>query len=54
MPVYNFVCARCGHNFEQVVSMGQEITDCPQCSETALRDTTPTAHAKTASKWKVK
>ncbi len=31
MPIYEFVCDACGARFEDLVAMGTEAVDCPEC-----------------------
>lgn len=38
MPVYEYRCKNCGHEFEITQSMSDEtLTDCPECGEPQLR-----------------
>ena len=38
MPMYEFVCPRCGHRFEGLASAGTEHERCPECgAEDAAR-----------------
>jgi putative FmdB family regulatory protein len=36
MPVYEFTCRACGHEFEQLVLQGREAPACPECHGTDL------------------
>lgn len=31
MPIYEYVCKACGHEFEELVFSTQEAPACPQC-----------------------
>lgn len=35
MPVYEYVCRKCGHEFEELV-FGSEQPSCPQCRSALL------------------
>ena len=35
MPIYEYACTRCGHEFETLVRNGS-IPDCPSCHSTEL------------------
>jgi putative FmdB family regulatory protein len=35
MPIYEYACGRCGHEFETLVRSGSE-PDCPSCHSTNL------------------
>jgi putative FmdB family regulatory protein len=35
MPVYEYVCRKCGHEFEELV-FGAEKLDCPKCKSSRL------------------
>ncbi len=38
MPIYEFVCTKCGHVFENLVAMGREKeTACPKCGALEVR-----------------
>jgi putative FmdB family regulatory protein len=38
MPTYEYVCQKCGHQFEQFQSMRDEpLKKCPQCKKAALK-----------------
>ena len=38
MPTYDYVCDKCGHEFETFQSMKADVlTECPECNENALR-----------------
>lgn len=38
MPVYEYRCKNCGHDFEVTQSMSDDsLTDCPVCGEPQLR-----------------
>ncbi len=38
MPIYDFRCVdeECAHEFEKIVQMGTEETECPVCKSKAL------------------
>jgi putative FmdB family regulatory protein len=35
MPIYEYVCSNCGHEFETLVRSGS-VPDCPSCHATEL------------------
>ena len=35
MPIFEYTCNSCGHEFETLVR-GADIPDCPKCASTAL------------------
>jgi putative FmdB family regulatory protein len=35
MPVYEYVCRKCAHEFEELV-LGRETPACPECASTKL------------------
>src|SRR3954468_21166878 len=38
MPTYEYVCTKCGHEFEQFQSMRDEaLKKCPKCGKNALK-----------------
>jgi len=38
MPIYEYACDRCGHEFETLQKMSEEpLKDCPSCHEPTLR-----------------
>ena len=37
MPVYNFYCEKCRKEFEEIVKMSQEYTQCPACRSISQR-----------------
>jgi putative FmdB family regulatory protein len=38
MPTYEYVCSKCGHQFEKFQSMRDEpLKKCPKCSKAALK-----------------
>ena len=37
MPIYEYQCAACGHEFDELQKMADEpLTDCPECQKAAL------------------
>lgn len=32
MPIYEYICEQCDHNFDRLVKLGSPMPDCPQCS----------------------
>lgn len=36
MPLFEYVCGKCGHRFEELVSLGEDVANpkCPQCGAT--------------------
>jgi putative FmdB family regulatory protein len=38
MPIYEYRCEACGHEFEQLQKISDEpLKDCPECGEPALK-----------------
>ncbi len=38
MPIYEYRCPDCGHEFEQLQRMSDDpIKDCPECSESGVK-----------------
>jgi putative FmdB family regulatory protein len=39
MPIYEFRCERCGHQFEELIYRRQEASEltCPKCGEPVVR-----------------
>lgn len=37
MPIYEYACTSCGHNFEKLVSIGAEAPPCPACEARDVR-----------------
>ncbi|HUU37699.1 MAG TPA: zinc ribbon domain-containing protein [Candidatus Desulfaltia sp.] len=38
MPIYEFVCQKCGHHFEALVRLGgEEGVSCPECRSSAVQ-----------------
>jgi len=35
MPIFEYVCAECGHNFEAIV-LGDQKAECPKCHAAKL------------------
>lgn len=35
MPIYTFVCKKCGNEQEELVPMGTDVFECTKCGETA-------------------
>lgn len=35
MPIYEYTCSKCGHEFEKLVRTGT-VPDCPSCHSTEL------------------
>ncbi|MGE5302164.1 MAG: FmdB family zinc ribbon protein [Alphaproteobacteria bacterium] len=36
MPIYEYQCRRCHHNFEQIILSTREKVICPQCDSRAV------------------
>ena len=36
MPIYEYICQDCGHDFETLVMRSSEIISCPQCRQENL------------------
>jgi putative FmdB family regulatory protein len=36
MPIYEYVCADCQHQFEELVLSSHEVVHCPSCDSTRL------------------
>lgn len=45
MPIYSYICIRCGHGFDKLIraSEAQSIQSCPKCSEQAEKTVTAPA-----------
>ena len=41
MPIYEFVCSKCGEEFEDLVPMNDPSTECPSCGSTRARRQMP-------------
>jgi putative FmdB family regulatory protein len=44
MPTYDFCCSKCGHTFEEIVSLAErenftKDTPCPKCGKKKLKQT---------------
>lgn len=37
MPIYEYQCPSCGHDFEQMVKMDAPMPPCPQCQGTDVK-----------------
>ncbi len=37
MPLYEFVCASCGKEFEELVFKQDEVVACPKCGKTKVK-----------------
>ncbi len=38
MPIFEFKCAKCSHEFERIVFSGEEDNvDCPECGEKKVK-----------------
>jgi len=38
MPIYEYRCDACGHEFEQIQKISEDsLQECPDCGETALK-----------------
>lgn len=41
MPIYKYQCERCGHNFDEMLSITagekRETDPCPECGDTSLK-----------------
>ncbi len=38
MPIYEYLCASCGHELEAIQKMSDPVlTDCPQCGQSTLK-----------------
>jgi putative FmdB family regulatory protein len=36
MPIYEYQCRRCHHNFEQIILSTREKVSCPECDSRAV------------------
>lgn len=36
MPLFEYMCSKCGHEFEEIVNAGS-VPRCPQCESAELR-----------------
>ncbi len=50
MPIYEYTCCKCGHDFEYLVR-GDDTASCPSCGERKLdkRFSVPSAHTSDSS-----
>lgn len=37
MPLFEYVCTACGHEFEELVFGGKEPTKCPKCGQAKIK-----------------
>ena len=37
MPVYEYICTQCGHEFEELVFSSSEEVSCPECDSTKVQ-----------------
>lgn len=37
MPIYEYRCESCGHQFEKMVKMGAQAPACPECAAADVR-----------------
>ena len=37
MPIYEYACDQCGHQFEKLMRMGADAPDCPECGASQVR-----------------
>ncbi|XPV77323.1 MAG: FmdB family zinc ribbon protein [Desulfovibrio sp.] len=37
LPIFEYVCNQCEHQFEEIVSSQEAIPPCPECSSTSTR-----------------
>ena len=50
MPIYEYVCDKCGHMFEKLVlNKDKEKIVCPQCNEPVTQKIMSVSHASTGS-----
>ena len=51
MPIYEYSCKKCGHDFEELV-FGEQTPECPKCgsAETAKLLSCPTLHSAAPSR----
>ena len=49
MPIYEFVCEKCGHEFEELVmSSGNKKIICPKCNKSKVKKLMSTVCARSA------
>ena len=36
MPIYEYICAKCGNEFERLVKSSSEKVNCPECSNSKV------------------
>lgn len=48
MPIYEYVCIKCDHSFEELLSFHESDLDlpCPECQYTAVRQVSQTSPPK--------
>lgn len=49
MPMYDFLCPRCGEKFEELVQSRQEDAPCPKCGASAERQMSIPSPLKTGA-----
>lgn len=37
MPVYRYRCNECGHEFEEIHSIDDDLPECPECESAAVK-----------------
>ena len=43
MPIYEFVCSKCGEEFEDLVPMSDPSSECPSCGSKKVRRQMPSS-----------
>ena len=47
MPLFDFVCAGCRHQFEELVRSDDDTVLCPECGDAGVERQLPAFHAST-------
>ncbi len=53
MPTYSFVCRKCGHRFEEILSFrefDEQKRKCPKCGSRSVAQQLESFYAKTSKK----
>ena len=51
MPIFEFVCQKCGKEFERLVFRNNEAVECPDCGEQSVNKLMSTCSAKVGYKF---
>ncbi len=51
MPIFEFICQKCGKEFERLVFRSDEAVQCPECGQESVNKLMSTCSAKVGAKW---